>query len=152
MSPRVFWKAGGREVELFSVREVHLLVGLITCEGCDIVQADHAPEAGVAQGDLPWRSHQAPGWTSGRAGRGTGGRSRKTGEEETLKEQKTPKRTSNPSFANLRTPKSCLMRMRCEHLGVKATAYTRPWHLSQMATGFVVCACVFVCLFVCVFV
>ena len=35
--------------------------------------------------DLPWRSHQAPGWTSGRAGRGTGGRSRETGEEKTLK-------------------------------------------------------------------
>ena len=25
-------------------------VGLITCEGIDIVQSDHAPEAGVAQG------------------------------------------------------------------------------------------------------
>ena len=29
--------------------ELHVL-GLITCVGCDIVQADHAPEAGVAQG------------------------------------------------------------------------------------------------------
>ena len=40
-------------------------------------------------GDLPWRSHQAPGWTSGRAGRGTGGRSRETGEEKPLKQQDT---------------------------------------------------------------
>ena len=41
--------AGGREVQLIGVRELHLL-GLITCEGCDIVQSDHAPQAGVAQG------------------------------------------------------------------------------------------------------
>ena len=41
--------AGGREVQLISVCELHLL-GLITCEGCDIVQSDHAPQAGVAQG------------------------------------------------------------------------------------------------------
>ena len=41
--------AGGREVELIGVCELHLL-GLITCVGCDIVQADHAPETGVAQG------------------------------------------------------------------------------------------------------
>ena len=41
--------AGGREVQLIGVRELHVL-GLITCVGCDIVQADHAPEAGVAQG------------------------------------------------------------------------------------------------------
>ena len=41
--------AGGREVELIGVCELHVL-GLITCVGCDIVQADHAPEAGVAQG------------------------------------------------------------------------------------------------------
>ena len=41
--------AGGSEVQLISVRELHLL-GLITCEGCDIVQSDHAPQAGVAQG------------------------------------------------------------------------------------------------------
>ena len=56
------------------------------CEGIDIVQADHAPQAGVAH---PWRSHQAPGWTSGRAGRGTGGRSRETGEERPLKQPDT---------------------------------------------------------------
>ena len=47
--------AGGREVPLISVCELHVL-GLITCDGCDIVQSDHAPEAGVAQvifhGDL----------------------------------------------------------------------------------------------------
>ena len=42
--------AGGCEVELISVHEVQVLLGLITCVGCDIVQADHAPEAGVAQG------------------------------------------------------------------------------------------------------
>ena len=42
--------AGGREVQLISVCEVHVLLGLITCEGCDIVRSDHAPQAGVAQG------------------------------------------------------------------------------------------------------
>ena len=31
--------------------------------------------------DLRWRTRQAPSWTSGRAGRGTGQGSRKTGEE-----------------------------------------------------------------------
>ena len=41
--------AGGREVPLIDVCELHVL-GLITCVGCAIVQADHAPEAGVAQG------------------------------------------------------------------------------------------------------
>ena len=41
--------AGGREVQLIGVCELHVL-GLITCEGCDIVQSDHAPQAGVAQG------------------------------------------------------------------------------------------------------
>ena len=41
--------AGGREVQLIGVCELHVL-GLITCVGCDIVQADHAPEAGVLQG------------------------------------------------------------------------------------------------------
>ena len=41
--------AGGSEVQLISVCELHLL-GLITCEGCDTVQSDHAPQAGVAQG------------------------------------------------------------------------------------------------------
>ena len=41
--------AGGREVPLIGVCELHLL-GLITRVGCDIVQANHAPEAGVAQG------------------------------------------------------------------------------------------------------
>ena len=39
----------GREVPLIGVCELHVL-GLITCVGCDIVQADHAPEAGGAQG------------------------------------------------------------------------------------------------------
>ena len=41
--------AGGREVELIGVCELHVL-GLITCVGYDIVQADHAPDGGVAQG------------------------------------------------------------------------------------------------------
>ena len=41
--------AGGREVDLLGVCELHVL-GLITCVGCDIVQADHAPDGGVAQG------------------------------------------------------------------------------------------------------
>ena len=41
--------AGDREVQLISVCEL-LLLWLITCEGCDKVQSDHAPQAGVAQG------------------------------------------------------------------------------------------------------
>ena len=41
--------AGGRKVPLKGVYELHVLE-LITCVGCDIVQADHAPEAGVAHG------------------------------------------------------------------------------------------------------
>ena len=41
--------AGGREVQLSGVCELHVL-GLTTCVGCDMVQADHATEAGVAQG------------------------------------------------------------------------------------------------------
>ena len=40
------WKGWKENV---GVCELHLL-GLITCEGCDIVQSDHAPQAGVAQG------------------------------------------------------------------------------------------------------
>ena len=41
--------ARGREVPLIGVCELHVL-GLITCVGCDIVQADHPPDGGVAQG------------------------------------------------------------------------------------------------------
>ena len=41
--------AGGREVELIGVCELHVL-GLITFVGCDIVKGDHAPDGGVAQG------------------------------------------------------------------------------------------------------
>ena len=41
---------GGSEVELFSVREVQVLLGLLTCEGCDVVGSDHGPQAEVAQG------------------------------------------------------------------------------------------------------
>ena len=41
--------AGGREVPLIGVCELHVL-GLITCVGCDIVKGDHAPDCGVAQG------------------------------------------------------------------------------------------------------
>ena len=36
--------------KLFSAREVATSLGSSICVGCDIVQADHAPEAGVAQG------------------------------------------------------------------------------------------------------
>ena len=43
--------ARGREVELIGVCELHVL-GLITCVGCEIVQADHAPDGGVAQGNV----------------------------------------------------------------------------------------------------
>ena len=41
----------GREVQLIGVCELHVL-GLITCEGCDTVQKNHAPQTGVAQGIL----------------------------------------------------------------------------------------------------
>ena len=41
--------AGGRDVELIGVCELHVL-GLITCAGCDIVKGDHGPDGGVAQG------------------------------------------------------------------------------------------------------
>ena len=62
--------AGGRNVELIGVCELHVL-GLITCVGCDIVQADHAPDGEVAQGGNSWSRHQAPWQESGRGGRGT---------------------------------------------------------------------------------
>ena len=38
---------GGSEVELFSVREVQVLLGLITCEGCLVVGCDHGHQAEV---------------------------------------------------------------------------------------------------------
>ena len=41
--------AGSREVELIGVCEFHVL-GLMTCVGCNTIQANHAPETGVAQG------------------------------------------------------------------------------------------------------
>ena len=41
--------AGSREVELFGIHEVHLPVGLITCEGCLVVISGHSPQAEVAQ-------------------------------------------------------------------------------------------------------
>ena len=41
--------AGSREVELFRVQEVRLLVGLITCAGCLVVITDHGPRAEVAR-------------------------------------------------------------------------------------------------------
>ena len=41
--------AGSREVELFGIHEVHLPVGLITCEGCLVVITGHGPQAEVAQ-------------------------------------------------------------------------------------------------------
>ena len=45
--------AGSCEVELFSVHEVQVLLGLITCEGCLMVGCDHGPQAEVAQGVGP---------------------------------------------------------------------------------------------------
>ena len=45
--------AGGSEVELFSVHEVQVLLGLITCEGRLVVGCDHGPQAEVAQGVGP---------------------------------------------------------------------------------------------------
>ena len=42
--------AGSGEVELFSVHEVQVLLGLITCEGCLVVRSGHGPQAEVAQG------------------------------------------------------------------------------------------------------
>ena len=42
--------AGGCEVELFSVHEVQVLLGLTTCEGCLVVRSGHGPQAEVAQG------------------------------------------------------------------------------------------------------
>ena len=53
------------------------------CEECEKVQAGHAPRAGVAQGIFHGILVRHQGWTSGRGGRGTGGRSRETGEETT---------------------------------------------------------------------
>ena len=41
--------AGSREVELFGIHEVHVPVGLITCEGCLVVRTGHGPQAEVAQ-------------------------------------------------------------------------------------------------------
>ena len=52
--------AGGCEIELIGVHDVRVLLGLITCEGCDIVQNDHAPQTGITQGDLSWNSRQTP--------------------------------------------------------------------------------------------
>ena len=43
--------AGCREV--FSVHEVQVLLGLITCEGCLVVRSGHGPQAEVAQGFGP---------------------------------------------------------------------------------------------------
>ena len=45
--------AGDCEVELISVHEVRVLVGLITCEGCLVVGGCHGPQAEVAQGVGP---------------------------------------------------------------------------------------------------
>ena len=67
--------AGGREVELIGVCELHVL-GLITCVGCDIVKGDHAPDGGVAQGVI---HGQAPWQESGRGGRRTWAGGEKTG-------------------------------------------------------------------------
>ena len=45
--------AGGCEVELFSIHDVRVLLGLITCEGCLVVGGGHGPQAEVAQGFGP---------------------------------------------------------------------------------------------------
>ena len=45
--------AGSCEIELFSVHEVQVLLGLITCEGCLVVRSGHGPQAEVAQGVGP---------------------------------------------------------------------------------------------------
>ena len=44
---------GSCEVKLFSVHEVQVLLGLITCEGCLVVRSGHGPQAEVAQGVGP---------------------------------------------------------------------------------------------------
>ena len=41
--------AGSREVELFGIHEVHVPLGLITCEGCLVVRTGDGPQAEVAQ-------------------------------------------------------------------------------------------------------
>ena len=68
--------AGSREVELFSVHEVHVLLGLITCEGCLVVRSGHGPQAEVAQGGWTWTSRGTLRKTSRRAGRRAVERSR----------------------------------------------------------------------------
>ena len=47
---------GGSEVELFSVCEVQVLLGLITCEGCLVVGCDHGPSSGSRTGGWTWTS------------------------------------------------------------------------------------------------
>ena len=48
--------AGCREVELFSVHEVQVLVGLTTCEGCLVVRSGHGPQCGSRTGVWTWTS------------------------------------------------------------------------------------------------
>ena len=45
--------AGSCEVDLCSVHEVQVRLGLITCEGCLVVRSGHGPQAEVAQGVGP---------------------------------------------------------------------------------------------------
>ena len=34
----------------YAIEQIRILTLQVNCEGCDIVQSDHAPQAGVAQG------------------------------------------------------------------------------------------------------
>ena len=71
------------------VCELHVL-GLITCVGCDIVQADHAPEAGVAQGIFHGILVRHHGRIQEEVEEGLEERSRETGEENTQEQVRMP--------------------------------------------------------------
>ena len=69
--------------------------------------------------DLPWRSRQAPGKTSGRGGRKTWGGSRETGEEKTLKQPNTSGHawmTWNDTQARLEPQVRCMNACTTTHL------------------------------------
>ena len=116
----------------------------------------HSPEwpcspSWSCTGDLQWRSHQAPGWTSGRAGRGTGGRSRETGEGRPLKRQVTSAHAWmiwNDTQGDLEPQVRCVNTVHQQTVrGVLRTAHcTRqcalwcPCHCSQCAPGCSCCA------------
>ena len=84
--------AGGREVEFFSVHEVKVPVGLITCEGCLVVRSGHGPQAEVARDldqNLSWNSEEDI-WKGWKKSNGTKWK-KETGEE------KQPQRNT-PNF------------------------------------------------------